>query len=386
MKTSRIHRLVEAIPQRVHIFTGAHGVHTLQRAWDCPEIHRLARALYDPAFPWAYASAFADAKLPLPALVHEPAIREAHGYLTTGRCSDDLRGALVLRAEPLKLKRGLLEALLLIAPAIALERIGEFTCESVGTIKIYEALFFSVRDRANDLCYRANIAYPETRQVEFQKDYLAKVDPCDLLKRAALGGDVDAVMELMGVLPSGRQLSDQEYTRIVKTKILSEAAWLAEAGLIHQPLRVFDLAVKLINASERAAARAQAAATRVPTLSVATAAPAPGWSLLQSVKATLANDQAKARSAKTKLATSLITRSRSSQSSRSSRSSWSSREGQPPISCPKRQTTLWVGSSNRMRTADTELFPQGARDALQENLLGTTDRSTRLTEELVITE
>ena len=137
MKTTRIHRLVEVIPPSINLFAGAHGVQPLQESWDCLEIHRLARALYDPAFAWAYAVAFAEAKMPLPALVNESSILEAYRFLRYGPCSDSLRGALVLREEPLKLKRGLLEALLLVAPALPIERLGELTGESKEAVQLY---------------------------------------------------------------------------------------------------------------------------------------------------------------------------------------------------------------------------------------------------------
>ena len=252
-----IAQLVDSIPADMRPYAAEASVRDVVGAGGNMLIVNYAYAMMDPAFGWKYATAFAKATKPLPAVVTESAIQEAHDYLISGKCSDNLLGALTLREAPMKLARGLLEALLLVAPAMPLERIGELCCLPVAMIEKYEALFFSVRDRADDLCYRAAIAYPKTRQVEFQKDYLATVDPCDLLKRAAVRGGVDVVMELMGALTSRSILTDKELARILGTNILAEAVWLAEAGMIHQPLRIFDLALRLINSSERAAARAQ---------------------------------------------------------------------------------------------------------------------------------
>lgn len=260
----RIHQLLQAVPPHIPLYEQSPDAEAEADEPLChQDVTRLAWALTDPQFPWAYAKAFAEAKLPLPAVVTETVIRDAHKYLISGKCSDNLLGALVLCAAPMKLKRALVESLLLISPALTLERIGELVCLPVEEVQAFESLFFSVRDRANDQCFRTNIAYPNTRQVEFQKGYLAMVDPCDLLKRAAIRGGVDVVMELMGALTSESQLSDKEYARIVRTNILSEAALLAEAGLVHQDLPIFKLADKLIRADMKAAARAPAAATRV---------------------------------------------------------------------------------------------------------------------------
>jgi len=290
MKTSRIHELVQATPTDMALYPAKSSVTDFMVAHGNFLNFNLAQARMDPAFPWAFASAYAQAKLPLPAVVTEPVIQEAYEYLCFGTCSDTLRDALVLRQESMKLTRGLVEALLLVEPMLPLERISELTGLSVDAIETYEALFFSVRDR--DQCYRATIAYPNTRQVEFQPDYLATVDYCDLLKRAAVRGGVDVVMELMGALKTGVQLSAKDYADIVKTNILAEALVLIEAGLIHQPLRIFDLAIKLIHATERAAARAPKVLTRVAAPVVAASRP-PVFSVWQRLGAMLGRQSAK---------------------------------------------------------------------------------------------
>lgn len=280
MQIPRIHTLLKAVPPHVKLYE------TQDTAPDAnPLCTRLAWAETSADFPWTYAAAFAACKTILPAAVTEPAIREAYGYLIGGKCSESLRGALVLRTVPMKLKRGLLEALLLVSPALPLERIGELTCLPVDLVEIYEALFFSVRDRADDVSFLANIAYPNTRTVEFQKDYLTNVDPCDLLKRAALRGGLDVVMELMGVLTSGTTLNDAELARILKTNILAEAAWLAQAGCVHQKLPILDRAMKLITADIKASSRAQAPATRVMAQPAAAISPAPAFSVLEAARA-----------------------------------------------------------------------------------------------------
>jgi len=365
MKTSRIHELINVIPPQVHIFSGTHGMEPLQRTWDCRQIQQLAQALNDPQFPWAYAGAFADGKLPLPPLVNESAILEAYAFLSYGVCSDDLRGALVLREEPRKLARGLLEALLLVTPTLPLKRIGELCCLPEKVVECYEALFFLVRDRADDLCYRATIAYPNTRQVEFQKGYLAQVDPCDLLKRAAVRGGEDVVLELMGAMTSGRHPSEAEYARIVETNILSEAAWLAEAGLIHQPLRIFDLAIKLIKASKKGSSRAQSAHGAVGEWTAASAQPKPQISVLAAAKAALAENKL-TNSPPIKVRKNKVVVDGSSRSSRSF-------DGQISPAISQRNITVRVGSPDTMVFTQPKLISYRHSHTLQEAAFGERD-------------
>jgi hypothetical protein len=285
MQTHRIHTLLKAVPANVRL--------RLYEAQDTApgdpvcdrDIVQMAHAETDPAFAWTYATAFAACKAPLPAAVAEPAIHEAYRYLISGQCGDSLRGALVLRTVPMKLKRGLLEALLLVSPALSLERIGELSCLPLDTVAMFESLFFSVRARADDVAYISNLAYQTTRSVEFQKDYLANVDPCDLLKRAAVRGGVDVVLELMGVLTSGSNLSTNELARILKTNILAEAAWLAQAGCIHQPLEIFKLASKLIIADARASSQSPAPRGSVGVPPGAAISHTPEVSLLEAARA-----------------------------------------------------------------------------------------------------
>jgi hypothetical protein len=344
------------------------------------DIVQMAHAETDPAFAWTYAAAFAACKEPLPAAVAETAIREAHEYLVSSRCGDSLRGALVLGAAPMKLKCGLLEALLLVSPALSLERIGELTCLPVAVVQIYEALFFSVRDRADDASFLANIAYQNTRAVEFQKDYLKNVDPCDLLKRAAVRGGDDVVLELIGVLASGSSLTDKELARIMKTNILAEAAWLAEAGLVHQPLEIFKLASKLIIADAKAAARAPAPRGSVGATSAATISPAPEVSVLEAAKAVLSDGKAKTRIPK--LHHNKIGAEASSSSSASFCSRRSSRSFQRQIPEPifQRCATIRVGALDTMIFAKSQPFPDRNGRALVKTSFRKTDRPPRLAE------
>ena len=374
MLPGRLRQLLEIIPARVKLYEQTRDARHIDPFFR-PEILQAAQAQMDPSFGWQLAVAYAIAKEPLPAIVSEPAIREAYQYASGGNCSDIFIEVLVLREEPMKIKRGVLEALLLVSPALPMEKVAELTGLSVKAVMLYEELFFAVRQRSGDLCFLASILYPDTRRVEFEPGYLSKVDPCDLLKRAAWRGGVDVVMELLGRVTSGHQITDQEYARVLKTNILSEAAWLAQVGLIHQPLEIFKLASKLMVAAMKASGRAQGGHWRVATAPGATDAAKSGWSVLEAARAPLT--EARTRLTKVPLARKWL------KSSHRSHTSHASREGEAAVASFERPTAIEVRAPNRMRAAYAIPLPESDGDSLLKDLPGTASRTACIDECLV---
>ena len=372
MLTHRIYDLVQAIPSNVNLFAGGHGIEPLQVDWNSLEINRLARASYDPAFAWAYAVAFAEAKEPLPTLVTEPAmaIREAYEYLLTGKCGDNLRWALVLRQDPMKC--ALLHALL-IMPSVTLEQIAGIVSMPVAVVKLYSELWFDVRDRLDDKIYIANIVWPKTRLVAFRKDYLTTLKPEELLLRVAQEGDLDGVLELFGGAPAGNRPSEEELKERLRAHILHVTWLLVQGGIYFQDLPVIRSAFKIIAASKRAGKRARRASS---TWVASTDLPTMGEAVLEAVKAMpVESDSAQSQLPKGPLAGKWF------KSSHGSHSSHSSHERQPSVAGPERKTTIvWVGTSHGMRPADAEARPQGDSEMFTEILPGVTDRAARFNE------
>jgi len=382
MKISRILELVKAVPPHVTLYDpGLYGApyEAIHRRKICA----IAYAQASPCFPWDYAVAFAVAKQPLPSVVTEPAIRQAYEFLTTNACHDSLRDALVLREPPMSLQRGLLEALFLVDPALPLERICELACLPAETIKIYGSLFFDLSDRRDDAMFICGLVYPDTRQVEFQADYLDTVDPSDLLKRAAYRGGLQVVLELAGALASGNKPTRKELIRILQTDIMAEAAWLAKAGLVHQPLPIFDLASKIIVADIKATALAAVAANAAwqPLAGTTT-----GLSVLEAAKAAVINAKSPTRPQKVPLKAIWISPSQSSHSSHGSHSSHRPHERQTSITGSESQTARWLWPTDGMRTADTVALSDRQGHALVENSLGQADCAVRETESSIVVD
>ena len=247
-------------------------------------IERAACALFDPAFGWKYAQALVQHKWRISSRAIWTAIPDMVNYLTFGSRNHDLHDALMLREDCMRMKRALVEALL-IMPSVPLERISELTGLTVGAIKAYGDLWFDVRDRLDDRCYIAGLVWPGTRQVSFRKDYLKTATPEELLLRAAHEGDLNAVLDLFGAVSIGKQIPEEELKRLLHIRVLEEAWRVVQAGGIHQDLPVLRHAVKLITATKKAEARAQAARRAVGAWTASTNMPTAAVSVLAAATA-----------------------------------------------------------------------------------------------------
>jgi len=267
---------------------------------------------------------------------------------------------------------------------VTCERIAELTCMSVKAVQTYSELWFDVRDRFDDLCFIANIVYPDTRQVEFMPDYYATVQPEQLLLRAAHNTeDVDVVLQLFGAVSAGARLPEDELIKMLRVNILAEAAGVAQVGCVHQKLPILDRAMKIITADIKALSRIQAPATRVVAQPMATKPMAPG-SLLESIKTTMAADREKAQLSMVPLTRKGMKSSQCSRSSHRSRRSHSFLERKGSIPGSERKTTIWIKAADGVRTADAELFPKSDGDSLEENLFRIPDSIARLDEGAII--
>ena len=68
---------------------------------------------------------------------------------------------------------------------------------SEDTIRVYETLFWNVRDR--DRIYVTSLVYPDTRLVEFVPGYPLEEDPRNLVLRAAFDYGIQEAEELLGL-------------------------------------------------------------------------------------------------------------------------------------------------------------------------------------------
>lgn len=136
-----------------------------------PAHTRWAEAMNDPQWAWRVAMTHHASRESLPASLRDPSIRRAYRYLQGAR-DDQMAMAHALKASPeCKNMRQVLQGFLC-ARDISLEGIALQLELDAEVVKLFEALFFNVRERGDG--FRAGVLFPETRigaVVEAEKDF-----------------------------------------------------------------------------------------------------------------------------------------------------------------------------------------------------------------------
>jgi len=132
---------------------------------------RLGEAMNNPQWGWRVAVTHHASAEPLPPSLRDPHIRRAYRYLQGAR-DDQMAQAHALKASPnCMTTRRVLQGLLC-ARDISLEGIASLLELDAEVVKLFEALFFNVRERGD--AFRASVMFPETRigaVVEAEMDY-----------------------------------------------------------------------------------------------------------------------------------------------------------------------------------------------------------------------
>ena len=204
----------------------------------------LSEAERDPGFPWRYVHECVSMGLTLPRCVTSEPMRLAFIYLTTRKDNDHLRTARIIRKDTYRDKATAMEIFLL-RKELTLQDIALLIGIHVEAVKIYEGLFFNVRDRLDDPGFARHIAFPASRQVQFAKDYLQKTDPMSIARHFGHDGDVESVLRWIGDRPSSTVAAERS-TKITQDAVCGDAAWLARAGAIHQPTYALNKTIGLL--------------------------------------------------------------------------------------------------------------------------------------------
>ena len=115
---------------------------------------------------------------------------------------------------------------------------------SEDTIRVYETLFWNVRDR--DRIYVTSLVYPDTRLIEFVPGYPLEEDPRNLVLRAAFDYGIQEAEELLGLKNPVQQSNGAQHARALAGRILRAGNFAAQIGLIHQDLPALTNARRLL--------------------------------------------------------------------------------------------------------------------------------------------
>lgn len=136
-----------------------------------PAHFRWAEAVNDPQWGWRVAMTHHASGEPLPPSLRDTSVRRAFRYLQGAR-DDQMAMAHALRTSPncIPIRRALQG--LLCSRDISLEGIASLLELDADVVRLFEALFFNVRERGD--AFRASVMFPETRigaVIEAELDY-----------------------------------------------------------------------------------------------------------------------------------------------------------------------------------------------------------------------
>jgi hypothetical protein len=213
-----------------------------------PDIANNAYAFNDPSFGWGFVKSFLDLGRPLPALVYESQLLRPYCCLMYAASDKDARAALELE-HPANRQRRILLRCMLLRTEYTYAAIAKKLNLSEEAIRIYEMLFWNVRDR--DRAYICSLIYPDTRQVEFVPGYFLHEDPEMVALRAAYHHGIDVVEALLGMKDPLEDSNGVEHGRALAARFLSAANFVAKIGGIHQDLPALANARQLLSSVGR---------------------------------------------------------------------------------------------------------------------------------------
>lgn len=197
------------------------------------ENNRRVAAKTDPRFGWKFVMCFVRSGKYIPELAADPVLWRAYRYEAC-RAEDPLMAeALDLDQPRMHFVSNLVRACLIIKE-LSYQDISQKTNVPAAAIRIYEELFFNVRDRMEDTAYIASLVYPDHRTVELNPRYGLLTDAGQFLLRMAWQHGLEPMLMLAGVLKEGGESQAGEISRRLESAIMSNALQLNRMGLLNQ--------------------------------------------------------------------------------------------------------------------------------------------------------
>ncbi len=231
MNTTAVHENFSLLPaDSVAYRWHPPGLGSKTRNVPMPAHLRWGEAMNNCEWGWRVAMTHHASGEPLPPSLRDPSIRRAYRYLQGAR-DDQMAQAHALKASPnCMTTRRVLQGLLC-ARDISLEGVASVLELDVDVVRLFEALFFAVRERGDG--FRASVMFPETRigaVVEAEMDY----HETELtLMRAGRDYGYKEVARLAGLRTmedenesSETMLADMEKTMAANARMLARAGHL----------------------------------------------------------------------------------------------------------------------------------------------------------------
>jgi len=215
MNRSYISDLVEYMPPDSFYFV-SNGVGNTRSG-------RRALALNDPKFGWNFVKTLKEDDLSVPAAIGHLQILQAFAHLS-GSENDAIDEALFLAEPSNTTARNLLKGLL-ISGDVTLENIAGWMQISLEAARVYDQLFFNVRDRRDEPGYIVQILNSDSIRLNRETN-----NEETLLLRAGVQLGAEEVIRLAGIMPNKRGNSLVAMRENIEQETLFRAMMSARHG------------------------------------------------------------------------------------------------------------------------------------------------------------
>ena len=220
MTSRRIVELIDILPEE-SAYLSHHGSRWINKSIGTSrtgEVEKLAICLNDPMFGWNFARSFAELEIFMPPFAYEDALRRAYVWNAKHeREYDPSITQIVAFQHPENISYSRTLKTLLLDPRKSFREIATYRHTATDVVRLDEQLIINVRDRMHEKCYISHIAWPQTRQVEYQFAYNQREDAGCLMMRASrnhgaevalnYAGHGTAMTEIDSSISTGRQES-----------------------------------------------------------------------------------------------------------------------------------------------------------------------------------
>lgn len=204
------------------------------------ETEKFAKCYSNPAFSWHLIKMYADLNEPFPIdkslhliqLEEYDILREAYMFLRFGEASQDLVYAISIDKSMEPYHKNVIKGCIL-SENITAREIALKIGVPEDVIIIYEKLFFNIWDRKEDQLYIASLVNPEGIVNELNPNYQLRATYVDLLKRAGYRNGISDVLSIAGLRGYTMHGSTQSLVAEFENKLMANAVFLSNIGLIN---------------------------------------------------------------------------------------------------------------------------------------------------------
>ena len=192
MTFERIQELAQYLPEDSEYCNEILG-HTKQ----ITAVNKFIRSYKDVAFAYHFIKTLVDTNKPLPAFVDEPELYDAYQFLRYNAYKPNVIFAISLTHPSNKSMEDVIKAFLITDEPY--NKLANITGIPEEVLRLYEKLFFNVRDRKQEALFIANTVYPNTRMVELMDNYTRNEDFGKMLMRSAYNNGIEDAMYFSGL-------------------------------------------------------------------------------------------------------------------------------------------------------------------------------------------